>query len=537
VLGAWCRTAVVVAVAIISTACIGAAPAAGAISCSRYASPTGRDAATGSLTAPFRTAQKLVDSLRAGQTGCLRAGRYEQAELLFGAAGTSSARITLTSYPGERATISAQKVYVPPGADFVTISSLDVDGGPYDAPTVEVMADDAVVEDDVITNHNLAESCIVLGNLKGYGAADRAAVRRNRFPDCGNPANGLHDHAIYLESAADATITDNVIWNAAGFGIQLYPDAQRTLVSRNVIDASTGGIIVGGASATGEYAVARASSGTQIEYNVITNAWGKYGVQSTWGGGAIGTGNLVRYNCFFQNVRGNVDLSNGGLVSFGNRNSDPLYLSAASQDYRLRQDSPCMRADVAGNPPPTVTLTKPVGGTAFGDYLCPGATAADDDRVLRVRFYLDGVAKLTDDSPPYGSCFSTATTATGRHVVTARAYDVDGGAATSAVSVYRGLSPLVTAGTTPPSIALIRPGTAATFGDYLCAAASASDDVRVTRVRFYLDGKLVLDDDAPPYGSCVQSGLVAAGAHSLSANAYDGDLGSATSVVSISKPG
>ena len=84
-------------------------------------------------------------------------------------------------------------------------------------------------------------------------------------------------------------IRENLIYDNADRGIQLYPDAQGTVITRNVIDKSAGGVIVGGAPSTGEYAAAHASSNSLIEYNVITNAWGKYGVQSTWGGGAAGT--------------------------------------------------------------------------------------------------------------------------------------------------------------------------------------------------------------------------------------------------------
>jgi hypothetical protein len=215
------------ALAAMALALVGA-PTANASSCTLYASPTGDDAAPGSADAPMRTVQHLVDSLQAGDTGCLRGGRYDEPSLRFSHGGTSTARLTLRSYPGERATIGADYVYLASTAPDVTISGVTIEGRPYAAPTVQVMAADAVLEDSTVTNHNLAESCVILGNLHGYGAAERPIIRRNRLHDCGNPLDGLHDHAIYVESTTDASITDNVIWHAAAYGIQLYPDAQRT---------------------------------------------------------------------------------------------------------------------------------------------------------------------------------------------------------------------------------------------------------------------------------------------------------------------
>ena len=43
--------------------------------------PAGDDSAAGNTRDPYATARRLVGSLAPGQTGCLRAGVYEQGEL------------------------------------------------------------------------------------------------------------------------------------------------------------------------------------------------------------------------------------------------------------------------------------------------------------------------------------------------------------------------------------------------------------------------------------------------------------------------
>src|SRR5690348_5296917 len=87
------------AVAALVLVLLGTGRAPAATTCALVASPSGSDSAPGTPAAPFRTAQKLADSLRAGQTGCLRAGTYRQARLVLRRGGTSGAVVKLTSYP------------------------------------------------------------------------------------------------------------------------------------------------------------------------------------------------------------------------------------------------------------------------------------------------------------------------------------------------------------------------------------------------------------------------------------------------------
>ena len=49
-----------------------------AVSCTKVASTTGSDSAAGTAASPYRTVDRLADSLQPGQTGCLRAGTFER---------------------------------------------------------------------------------------------------------------------------------------------------------------------------------------------------------------------------------------------------------------------------------------------------------------------------------------------------------------------------------------------------------------------------------------------------------------------------
>src|SRR5437763_11815924 len=91
----------------------GATPTAASLTCDRYAATTGSDSAAGSSSSPYKTAQKLIDSLSAGQTGCLVAGAYNES-LRFNHGGSPGSPIRLTSAPGGRATVVG-RMLVPDG--------------------------------------------------------------------------------------------------------------------------------------------------------------------------------------------------------------------------------------------------------------------------------------------------------------------------------------------------------------------------------------------------------------------------------------
>jgi Right handed beta helix region len=306
--------------------------------CSRFASPEGSDSRRGTKNRPFRTAQRLIDSLRPGQTGCLRSGTYSATDefvVRFDHGGRPGARITLRSYPGERATLLGN-VSVTNDSDYVTLSRLRIEGT-GGSNTVKIYAAHAVVESSVITNAWRGRSCMILGS-DSYGVAVGPIVRRNRFRECGSRFNGNQDHAVYAQSVVDGTIIGNVFWNSAAYAIVLYPNAQRTRVAYNVVDGSApsvrGGVLFGGESS-------QASSDNVVERNVIAYAE-TYNIAATWDD-TIGTGNVAARNCLWGGKEGNVDRSEGGFRTHGNVVANPAFQNRERRNYRLRAASLCRR--------------------------------------------------------------------------------------------------------------------------------------------------------------------------------------------------
>lgn len=308
--------------------------------CDKVASPRGSDRNAGRRAAPYRTAERLVHALAPGQTGCLRGGRYHRAEgspvvLSIRRSGRPGAPIVLRSYPGERARI-AGITEIERDASWIRLADLDFEGD-GSQNTIKIYGADIAIESSDITNRQRGQSCLILGS-PDKGVAVRPLIRGNRLHDCGSPANGNKDHAIYASNTVGGRIVRNLIVNSAAYAIQFYPDAHGTLFERNVVDGDgdsiRGGVLLGGDGR-------QASSDNLVAHNVIAFA-ATYGVSSNWEG-PEGTGNVVRDNCIWQARHGSIQGQAAGFSAAGNVVADPKFRNRRRGDYRLSATSGCAR--------------------------------------------------------------------------------------------------------------------------------------------------------------------------------------------------
>ena len=308
--------------------------------CARYAAPSGVDRNPGTKARPFRTAQRLANSLRPGQTGCLRGGVYadatEEFVLRLKRGGKAGLPVRIRSHPGERATLIG-RIWVYKGANHVTLSHLNVRGTEAEI-TFKVYSDDVVIEDNDITNLRRGKSCLIIGSTTGWGVAHRTIVRRNRFHDCGRPADDNLGHGIYAQSVVGGRITGNIFWSLQAYAIQFYPNARRNRFDHNIIDGGPpsvrGGVLFGG---NADYA----SSHNVVEFNVIAYAQSS-NITSYWDG-SVGRGNVARKNCLWGAKEGNIDAADGGFVTHRNVVAPPRFVGRHNRDYRLRRATPCRR--------------------------------------------------------------------------------------------------------------------------------------------------------------------------------------------------
>jgi parallel beta-helix repeat protein len=312
-------------------------PAAHAATCSRVAAPWGSDRARGSAGDPYRTARKLARSLGLGQTGCLRQGTYfENVSISHG--GLPLLPVTLRNFPGEGARIVG-RLHIPADADHVRVSGLYLDGSsaPGSAsPTFN--SDDVTFSSNDVSNRRTS-ICFAVGNAS-YGASKGGLIESNRIHDCGvRPPTNAH-HGIYLAFTSGVTVRRNWIYDNADRGIQLYPSAQGTEITGNVIDGNGEGVIFSGADGV-------SSSDNVVERNIITNSTLRGNVESYYPPGTPdGQRNTVRSNCVWGGARdratGGVQTPSRGFLAYANLIADPRFANRAARDYRLSPDSPCL---------------------------------------------------------------------------------------------------------------------------------------------------------------------------------------------------
>jgi hypothetical protein len=305
--------------------------------CDRVAAEDGSDRSPGTPAAPLRSAQKMANALRRGQTGCLRGylGSAEQIKVI-------RPGITLTSYPGQRATLRG-RLWITRGADSVTIRNLDLDGrSPIGYGVGPVVNAAGTTFDHVdVTNHH-TQICFLLGT-RGFGRAERTVIENSRIHGCGRlDPHTNKEHGIYVADADGAVIRGNWIYDNADRGVQLYPDARGTHVYGNVIDGNGEGITIAGDGET-------ASSGNLIEHNVISNSKVRWNVESQWPDGLVGSGNVVRENCLWASNSESYYNQGGGIVTgaalgftaAGNLVRQPRFSDAGAGDFRLRAPRAC----------------------------------------------------------------------------------------------------------------------------------------------------------------------------------------------------
>jgi Right handed beta helix region len=287
------------------------------------------------VAAPGSSANEAVDALADGQTLCFRAGVYSFDEL-----NVRAADVTVRSYPGERATLRGQ-FRVERSASGAVVEDLLLEGPRADIFSPLIYADRTVLRNNEITNHH-SSNCVHLATYYDAPAPRDVLIEGNRIHDCGRLPATNHDHGIYIAASRNAVIRDNLIYDNADRGIQLFPDAQGTRIEGNVIDGNGQGILFSGYEGV-------SSHDTTVVHNVITNSKLRHNVESFYPEDTPpGRNNVVRENCihgaegWYKEEDGSgIAYSHPGFEATNNVIADPKYSGRPSGDFALAPGSAC----------------------------------------------------------------------------------------------------------------------------------------------------------------------------------------------------
>lgn len=180
--------------------------------------------------------------------------------------------------------------------------------------------------------------------------------------------------------------------------------------------------------------------------------------------------------------------------------------------------------------PPVVSLTNPLAGATLNSSISVSASASDNVDVDRVEFYVDGVLSNTDITSPYSYSWDTTSVANGTHKLIAKAFDAAGNSGQSSEITVTVSNAIVDS--TPPTSSITSPSAGSALSGNAAVAATATDNVAVTKVELYVDGSLIGNDTTSPYSFVWNTSAIANGVHTLFVKAYDaaGNVGQSSTI-------
>ena len=177
----------------------------------RYLSPSGSDANPGTVAAPFGTLRYALTKLAPGETLFVRGGTYDVTTRFTRTkvAGSSSAPIVITNYPGEvpvftSSIVQVEYLYFDSGSQYITVSGLTFEGP------------------DLTALDQNGEA------LVGFiGNASHITLKGNTF--LGSPAWNSVQHLVYFAGpGTDLTLTGNTFDGRGSAGDAITSPTRRT---------------------------------------------------------------------------------------------------------------------------------------------------------------------------------------------------------------------------------------------------------------------------------------------------------------------
>lgn len=169
--------------------------------------------------------------------------------------------------------------------------------------------------------------------------------------------------------------------------------------------------------------------------------------------------------------------------------------------------------------PPTISIISPANGTTVSGTINVTVNASDNRAVSTVTLFVDGVSVGSSAVSPFTIAWNSSTVTNGTHTLTVRAKDAAGNTASASAQVT--VNTVSNTDVTNPTVNITSPASGASVTGTVDIAATASDNIAVSSVRFSIDGTVAATDNTSPYNFSWNTSSVAAGIHTITVAAYD----------------
>jgi parallel beta helix pectate lyase-like protein len=336
-----------------------------------YVSPSGSDANAGTLAAPWKTLQKAMNTLTAGQTAYVRAGTYRTGGAFGTKADTynwtkvcaASAPCSIVAYQKERPVIHGQLRI---SGAYLRLSGFIIEG-PLSA-NVASCSGRRANQVDLSDSHDLELSNNEIRKNDYHAGVTAYRVHHVRIlnnwihdngrftlaqdPCTGSPTNYV-DHGVYWGSTVGGgnLMANNLIEHNRAKGLLLYPNASDVIVTQNTIVAN------------GDYGIKIA--GSTSNRNTIVNNIVAYSPKPQIRI-EVGNGNAVMRNLTWSPNAKSAGISNStGSMVRDNQVGNPLFVAPSSGgNWRVQAGSPAIDRALAEWAAGTALdgVTRPKGG-------------------------------------------------------------------------------------------------------------------------------------------------------------------------------
>ena len=170
---------------------------------------------------------------------------------------------------------------------------------------------------------------------------------------------------------------------------------------------------------------------------------------------------------------------------------------------------------------PSVSIPAPSAGVKVSGDLAVDVSASDNVGVDRVALYANGLLVAETNTAPYQFTVDTLGFADGSLTLSAKAWDKAGNEGVSksvTVTVDNIPDPV---DSQPPVVKITSPADGATLTKKVTITVSATDNVKVTGIKCYIDGVLKASTTAASLQYVWNTSSAAAGVHTITAVASD----------------